>query len=213
MAKRRRHRTGSVIRVRRLKGLGELNKPDTWLGASGPPTLGGGVAALTTLGIRHLITPTSEMQRTMMKWAPLWGLGAGLLTSLLLSWTSGQPAGLSAASAAAGVSGAIMLSEALLRPKLAASYPEASAAMTPYGLGAAYQTYMMSGARTGAMVMEPHASRGYGAQGGSVGAIVPEYGTQGLGAYGDQVALQGGGNLGSVSPTAFGTPGFNVAGR
>jgi len=202
--------TGSIIRVRKLKGLGQLDKPDSWMGASLPVVLGGGVAMATSVGIRHLITPTSEMQANMMRYAPWIGMGAGLLTAGIFAATVSQPAGLAAAAAATGVAGAILAADWVTRRKLAANAPgETVDAMTPY---------------IGAVVMEPHASRGYGAgplgayetymlsgQQQGTGAIVPEYsqtpGTAGVGAYGDVVNLQG------ISPGAFGTPGFQVAGR
>jgi hypothetical protein len=190
---------GSVIRVRRTQGLGQLDNPRSIAGAAIPPTIGGAVTAATTVGIR-MMQPKTETQINMMRNAPLIGIGAGLVTSLLLGWSLKPPAGWSSAAATTAVGGALLVSEYYARESLKkVASGETVDAMKPYGLG-----------RMGAVVMEPHASRGYGR--GPMGAIVPEYSnTRGLsghrtGAYGDVV------NLGSVNPNAFGTPGFRVAG-
>lgn len=190
-------RMGSVIRVRRTQGLGQLDNPKSIAGASVPPALGGAVAAATTVGLR-MMKPTSETQITMMRNAPWIGLGAGLLTAGLLGMAIKPPAGWSAAASATAVASAMLWSEYAAREKLKlVASGETLDAMKQYGLGA--------------IVMEPHASRGYGR--GPMGAIVPEYsntagvgGRRSLAAYGDVV------NLANVNPNAFGTPGFSVAG-
>lgn len=192
---RPRRRLGSIIRVR-TAGFGELSKPASWMGAAMPATIGGLTATAVTVGLRHFMTPTSDMQMKLMQYAPWVGLGAGMLTALMISWTSGRPAGIGVAAGATAVASAMMLGEwaAGKRLKEVAS-GETVDAMKKYGLG---------GGRLGAIVFEPHASRGYGA--GPMGAIVPVMSRSGTGAYGDVV------NLSGVNASAFGTPGFNVSG-
>jgi hypothetical protein len=167
------------------------------MGSALPATIGGGVATAVTVGLRQFMLPTSEMQMKLMQNAPWVGLGAGLLTSMMLSWTSGRPAGVAAAAGATAVATAMLVGEwsAGQRLKEVAS-GETLDAMQRYGL---------AGGRLSAIVMEPHASRGYGQ--GPLGAIVPVYSnTQALSAYGDEV------NLGNINASAFGTPAFNVSG-
>ena len=184
---RRRHNTGSVYRVRKVKGLGELADPKSWMGAAGPALIGGAATTLTVVGIRHLVTPTSEMQRKMMAYAPWLGLGVGLLSSFVMSLFAGQPAAVSSATGSLVVSGSMMLQEALVKQKVAAVAPDAAPMLAPYGLG-----------RLGAVVFEPTAARGYGSGMNGLAAIVPETSPD----YGDQV------NLSGVEPAAFGRPGF-----
>lgn len=190
MAKRRRHNTGSVYRVRKVKGLGQLDDPKSWMGAAGPTLIGGAATALTVVGIRHLVTPTSEMQRKMQAYSPWIGLGVGLLSSFAMSLLAGQPAAVAGASGSIIVSGSMLLQEALVRRKVATVAPAAAPALAPYGLG--------NVGRFGAVVFEPTSARGYGSGGPGTGAIVPERGPD----YGDQVNLQG------IGPEAFGSPGF-----
>jgi hypothetical protein len=186
-------RLGSIITVR-TAGLGELSKPNTWFGAAMPATIGGLTAAAVTVGLRHFMKPTSEMQMKLMEYAPWLGLGAGFLTAMMITWTSGKPAGLGVAAGASAVATAMMVGEWAAGKKLAqVATAETASAMKPYGLG-----------RLSAIVMEPTASRGYGA--GPVGAIVPTVSRSGTGAYGDEV------NLAGVNSSAFGTPGFHVSG-
>ena len=93
---RKRGRLGSVIRVRRLSGPNSLGNPGNALGAAMPVILGGGVAALTTIGIRQYMTPTTPAQMGVVKNAPWWGMGAGGLVSLAMWNMTGRPAGVAA---------------------------------------------------------------------------------------------------------------------
>lgn len=132
-----------------------------------------------------------------IEWAPWIGGFVGTVASILVGMTAGRPAGWGASAGASAVTLALASSEAAARARMAPAAPQA-------GLGRT---------RTGAIVMEPHASRGYGAGAlGALNAIVPEYGSRpnvrGLGAYGDQVTLRGGQNVRGINTRAFGTPGF-----
>lgn len=180
MAKKR--GTGSVIRVKRLSGVGALRNPNSAVGAAMPVVLGGGVAALTMIGIRQFMTPTSDTQMAIVKNAPWVGLGAGGLVSLAMWNMSSRAAGISGLAAASVVGLGVVIGEYAAKMRMA---PAA-------GVGAVVPEYSMAGARrgTGAIVMEPHASRGYGAG--------P------LGSYGEEV------NLGAINPKVFGTTGFNL---
>jgi hypothetical protein len=150
------------------------------------------------IGLR-MMTPRTDYQMKLMEQAPWVGGLAGGIVSLLVGMMSGRPAGWGTAAGSTAVSLAMVASEAVARQRMR------------NGNGNGQPVAGLRGRRMGAIVMEPQASRGYGA--GPLGAIVPEYGnTRGLGggrrlaAYGDQV------NLGNVNQSAFGTPGFNVRG-
>lgn len=191
---------GSMIRVRRLSGgrggfggLGELSNPSTAAGALLPVLIGGGVTLLTTIGIRQFLKPKTEMGQNAVKYAPLIGTGAGILTSLALWSMASQSAGLAGMTASAtlglGITG--MEALAIAQAKAAAAAP----ATAGYGMGAIVPEYGMAGRRgTGAIVMEPAADRGWGMTSGR----------RGTGTYGEVVSL------GAVNPNAFGTPGFSV---
>jgi len=184
--KRKAPRLGSTIRIRRVKGLGQLNNPRSLTGAVGPTVLGAFATALTVYGLR-MMTPKTPGQMKAMEFAPWIGGLVGTVSAMLLGMMSGRPAAWGAGAGSAVVTLALAGSEAAAKMRMASG-------------------------GVGAIVMEPHASRGHGA--GPLGAIVPEYGSSprtaglgGLGAYGDQVTLKG------VNAAAFGTPGFAQSGR
>lgn len=190
MAKRRRRRRlGSVIQVRRVSGLGSLKNPNSAIGAGLPVIIGGGVAAATTLGIRQFMKPTTDTQIMIYDNAPWFGAGAGILSSLALWNLASQSAGIGALVSALTVgiglvaieAGAKMKAEAAATAGFGAIVPEYSRAVA--GLGGRR--------RMGAVVMEPSASRGYGAPPGL-----------GWTPYGEEV------NLGAINVDAFGTPMF-----
>lgn len=186
---------GSMIRVRRLSGgrggfagLGELSNPNTAAGALLPVFIGGGVTLLTMVGIRQFLKPKTAMGANAVKYAPLIGTGAGILTSLALWSMASQSAGLSAMTAAGTLGLGITGMEALAKAN-------AARPATTSGVGAIVPEYGMAGRRgTSAIVMEPAADRGWGMTSGR----------RGTGTYGEVVSL------GAVNPNAFGTPGFSV---
>lgn len=195
---RKKKGVGSVIRVRRISGVGQLTNPNTFVGAAMPVVIGGGVAAVTTMGLRQWMTPTTDLQMRIVENAPWVGIAAGGLTSLALWNMTSQAAGVASLTAAVTVGIGMLASEyaASMRAPLPAGNGTA-------GLRAVVPEYSMRGlpARgrgTGAIVMEPQASRGYGAG--------P------LGAYGETVNLGGGRGTGAINTGAFGTPGFTIGG-
>jgi len=201
------YQLGSIIRVRRLRGTGAISDPASVMGSVLPPLLGGGVAILTTVGIRHLMEPTSETQVQIARFAPYIGAASGVVTALALAWTTGQPAAASAAATVAVVTLGFALSEWAARRKLKdLASGETLDAVRRYGLARVGRTGAIvpeyGGTRgVGAIVMEPQASRGYGA--GPLGRTR----RMGTGAYGDVVTL------GNINAAAFGSPGFQVAGQ
>jgi hypothetical protein len=200
MAKHRRMRgLGTMIRVRRLRGLGDLRNPNTTMGAALPATIGAGVVALVTIGLRYLMKPTTEMQMKAMEFAPYIGMGTGLATAIALGYTVSRSAGVSSASAAVGTGSAMLLAEYAAGQRLReVAAGEAVDAMRPYGMGAIVPEYGTRGAPAhgphGAIVMEPYASR-------PVGNAGP------VGNYGDVV------NLSGINSDAFGSKAFTVSGR
>lgn len=175
---------GSVIQVKQLSGLGQLSNPNSAVGAAVPILLGGGTAALVTLGIRNYMTPKSEWQTTVFAQAPWVGAAAGSLVGLAMMNMTGKAAGIGALTAALTVGVAFFATEAAAKMRLHTA-----------GFGAVVPEYSMRGlpARgVGAIAMEPTASRGYGA--GPLG-----------GTYGEDVQLRG---LGNVNQSAFGTAMF-----
>lgn len=179
--------------------LGQLNKPSSIVGSYGPALIGGLATAGITIALR-MMQPKTEMQLRLMENAPWVGGAGGTVIALLVGMMSGRPAGYGVAAGSTVVTLAMSASEAMAKQRLAANGGNGNAVAG-----------LLGGHRTGAIVMEPQASRGYGA--GPLGAIVPEYantrglrGRPGVGAYGDTV------NLANVNQGAFGTPGFNVRG-
>lgn len=192
--RRRRRGMGSIIRVRRLNGLGFLK------GSTGPimaPAIGGATAALTTLGVKHFIDPAkSEMNAKLVQWSWLVGSAAGMLASGMIYFFGGrnrQARALAMGSAA----GATVTSlgfygyERLRKTELTdQGVPDSTAEAVATGT-----TDPATGAQGfGAIV--------YQQLRGGMGAIVAEPGMNGLGSYGETVSLRG------VNTSVFGTPGF-----
>lgn len=195
MAKKRRHRTGSVITTRRLSGsgLGKLDQPGSALGAVLPPLLGGGLAALGAFGISHLATPEagamqSSTQQFLQKNAEWLGIAVGGLGALAMYTLVGAPQGLGAMAGAIGVGGALGTAKVMSQsPTVAGRYR-----MRARMMGAIVPQL----SPTGAIVMAPAPMQGLGnsyqARGPSAGEVV---------------------SLGAVNPGAFGTPGFTMGVR
>lgn len=181
----RRRGLGSVITTRRrLYGIGQL-KAGQLMNAVVPAVVGGGTAGLTTVGIRWFARPEQGgAQLWLYKYAPWVGLGAGGLAAMAMQLLADTGQALNTFTSALGVSGMIAINDLMVRRTA-----------TTAGIGAIVPEYSygmrgLPGGGMGAIVMEPQASRGYGAG--------P------LGAYGEEV------NLGNVNPAAFGTPGFSL---
>lgn len=173
---------GSVIQVRKLNGLGDLGDPKSGVGSALPVLLGGFAAAGTTIGIRQFMTPTTPGQMSVMNNAPWIGLGAGTLVGLGLWNMSSQPAGVAAIAGASVVALGMVFGEMAAKMRMQKAGTAGVGAIVAYGPG--------QGDGMGAIVMEPQASRGYGA--GQ------------LGSYGETV------NLGAIRQQAFGTTGFQI---
>lgn len=190
----RRKGVGSIVRVRRVSGLGQLNQPGSMMGSTLPVIVGGGVAALTTIGIAQWMDPLKAENKKFIDNAPWLGLGAGIVAGLGLgAMTRKKP------TTNMAVAAAVVTSLAFLLPGWMAGMAANGNGngATTAGLRAIVPEYGMRGLGggrrgTGAIVMEPQASRGYGAG--------P------LGSYGETV------NLGRVNTGAFGTPGFGLNG-
>ena len=207
MSKRRRRTsgTGSIIAVRQLSGagLGKVGNPGSALGAFLPPLVGGGLTGAAAVLIEHMGAPSadgtvpSEMVMKLAENAPWVGVGAGLLGSLAVYAILGAPAALGAAAGTIGVAGSLVALKALQTTAPTAT-TEPAAPATKGGLGR-YRRRMFRG----------------------VGAIVPQLQPPGMGAIVmEQRAMNGLGyggdprgetvSLGSVNPSAFGTPGFQI---
>lgn len=189
MAKKRRGKRrrgmGSVIQVRRLSGVERLNNPSSMTGAAMPVLIGGGVTALTVMGLHQFLEPTAD-NAAVLENAEWIGLAAGGLSGLALWNMASKPAGVAAVIAATVVSLAAMVPRWMASANGGAAAPQAG--MRRLRVGAVVPEYSMRGTGRGTrgIVMEPAASRGYGS-GRS---------------YGDNV------RLGNVNPAAFGTPTF-----
>lgn len=191
---------GSIITVRR--GMGAISTAD-WLA----PLVGGGLTALTALGLRQFVNPTQgEMQKTLVKWAPLFGHLVGSAASLglyFITGSSGQAVSSFVSATAVGVFG-MAQDQMLSRPEGAANFAmaflptpavsvssdaaAAQASIGAAGFGAIVPEY--SRPALGAIAMEP-----VGADGRRAGSI---------GSYGETVSLNG------INTSAFGTPGFQA---
>ena len=198
-SRRRKRGMGSIITVRR--GMGQLDMGDML-----PALVGGGLAALTSLGIRWFVDYNAgTTQRMLFKWAPLFGLAVGGVGSLALFMTGGTPQAARGFLSAALVSAYGLGTDMLLKEKggsILASGGYQPAALTngngvvtgptidvtgTAGVGAIVPEYSRP---TGAVVME------------QVGPGGTRAGT--IGSYGETVSLSG------VNVSAFGTPGFNA---
>lgn len=179
---------GSLITIRRLRGLGRLNQPASAMGSIVPPMLGALLAGLAALGIRYFVKPEEgETQASMFKWAPLIGGGVSAIGSALLYYLAGAPAAFSAASAGSMVSGLLFAHDKLMEARAAEMVSTAAANGQTNGLGVIVPQRLMSGTR--GIVMEPAASRN----------PYKRYGISGP--YGETVQISG------INPSAFGTPG------
>lgn len=184
--RRRRRRLGSVIQVRRVSGLGALKNPNSVMGAALPVIIGGGVTLATTVGIRQFMQPATQTQTSIYNNAQWVGMGAGVLSSLAM-WNL--------ASQAAGVGG--LVSSLLVAGGVAVLEASKQMAAATSGFGAVVAEYGRA-RNMGAIVMEPAASRGYGAPPG----LGRGRRRMGWTPYGEEV------NLGAINVDAFGTPMF-----
>lgn len=201
MAKKRKRKggTGSVITLRRLRGVGSLKNPKTFMGAALPPLIGGGVTGLTTLATRYWAKPSEgETPAMMYKQAPLLGLGGGTLASVALYWLGGAPAMIASMVSSVATAGLFMAHDHLIKNQLA----EFTLALPPtpstteggtQGLGVVVPQRI---AGTGAMMLEPAINRDPYAR----------YGVGSYGAYGEDVNV--GANLSGINPSAFGGSGL-----
>lgn len=182
--KSRRRGTGSVLQVRQLSGLGAVRRPNTVMGTLIPVAVGGVVTAGTTIGIRALMTPDTEVKSNVMQYAPWIGLAAGGVVSLALWNMTSQAAGMIALATSGALALATVVGESVARMRLTNG-----AAPQTAGLGAIVPEY--SGRRNG------------------VGVVLMERAGTGRPRLGD--AQKGANiNLGKINTAAFGTPGFVV---
>lgn len=203
MARKRRRRkgVGQTITVRRMRGLGKLNNPRSFMGAAAPPLLGGGLTAGTVVAARYFAKPSEgETPMAIYKWAPLIGIGAGGIGSLGLYYLAGAPAAVSSFATSVLVGLSHLIHDMLVKDSLGEfQLAHPPAAMTNgngggggEGMGVVVPQRLM-GAGTQGIVMGPAAERN----------PLNRYGLGATG-YGEEVSL------GSVNPRAFGTPGFGA---
>ena len=198
--RRRRRGMGSIIAVR-SRGMGNIKqlRATRPMSAAIPVLVGGGLTALTVVGIRYFVASQdapSENQLMLYKWAGAAGLAVGAVGAAALSVMGG---GAGAATIAALSSG-FVAAAGYAHDWLAVQYPITNmAALLPpaTATGEEPATTTQQG-----IVLER--LRG-------IGAVVPEQ----LGAYTETRrggATQGGSevSLSGVNTGAFGTPGFRI---
>lgn len=202
---------GTIISMRR--GMGAL--PGGAMGeAIIAPAVGGLTTALVVLAIRHMINGNAGTTQTMLvRWAPLFGGLAGVVSSLALLLLGGSNA------AIAGFVSTLSVTLGFLGQDLSfrsgsfavanmaiASTAGGSSATAEGGGTAGYRRRMGAGAIVpeysrrggmGALVMEPVGPSGHRA--GTLGKGVGRASD-----YGSVVSLSG------LNPGAFGTPGFRA---
>jgi hypothetical protein len=191
---------GSIITVRR--GMGAISTAD-WLA----PLVGGGLTALTALGLRQFVNPTQgEMQKTLVKWAPLFGHLVGSAASLglyFITGSSGQAVSSFVSATAVGVFG-MAQDQMLSRPEGAANFAMAFLPTPAVSVGSDAAAAQASNGAAGFGAIVPEYSRP------ALGAIAMEpVGADGrragsIGSYGETVSLNG------INTSAFGTPGFQA---
>lgn len=189
---------GTIITMRR--GMGALPG-----GATGEaiiaPAVGGLTTALVVLAIRQMVVATAgSTQAMLVRYAPLFGGLAGLVSSLALLLLGGRTAATMGVVSTLGVTLGMFGQDMILAnkgPEILAALPPPSAASSGTagyrrrGAGAIVPEYSRRG--MGAMVLEPTGPSGKRA--GTLGRNV---------AYGEAVTL------GGLNPSAFGTPGFRA---
>lgn len=203
MAKKRRKSrkggTGSVITMRRLKGVGALNRPASFAGAFLPPLIGGGVTGIALLATRYWAKPSEgQTPRMLFKYAPAVGFGAGALASIAMYWFAGAPAMLSSMAsslitAAIPMAQDMMLKTRLGEYQLALADVNGNGGGDTAGLGVIVPQRISGG--TGAIMFQPTSQ------------VDPyqRYGVSGLGSndmFGQTVSLQGTGS--AIQASAFG---------
>lgn len=198
-SRKRRRGVGSIITLRKRRGVGQVDMNDLL-----PPLVGGGLAALTTLSLRHFVQPNGDPTKTnLVKYAPLLGIAGGSLGALALYMMQGMDAAVRSFLSAGIVGGFAFGSDLVMQgpngPQVAAALVGPSPITSTAGNGTAGYLRGVGaivpeyGTPTGAIVMEP-VGRGSGNR---------RPGT--IGSYGETVNL---GSLGGVNTGAFGTPGF-----
>ena len=189
---------GSIITVRRGRGMGQLDMEGLL-----PVLIGGGLTALTALGIRHFVKPSEgETNKTLFKWAPLVGHAVGVASSAALYFLGGRNMNAAAQSflsaTAVGLYG--VASDMIVKEKagqFALAFAEAAPAAAGNGNGNGNGTVEGFGA------IVPEYSRGMGAIAmEQIGPGGRRAGT--IGSYGEVVSLNG------INTNAFGTPGFQA---
>ena len=213
MARRRKtRRTRRAPRRRssitRRRGMGQLFSERSAASAYVPPLLGGGLAALTVIGIRQFLTPVpGKMSATIFKQAPLvsilvGGVAGSLIARQLTTRSDATKATAGAVTGAGLVGLSHVITEAMRRNDVA----RATAGDPAAAANVAAETASGNG-------------NGNGTSG--LGAIVPQYGSlpagNGMGAIvmeqlsgnrqdqGAVVNLRGTGLNGMVETNAFGT--------
>lgn len=180
-SRKRRRKLGSTIRVRKLNGIGAITKSNSLMGAALPTLLGGGAAAITTIGIRQFDTAPPML----VQYSPWAGLAASSVIAGVLYKMQSQAAGVGAFAGGLAVTLATVLMEWLAKEQLLSAGASGLAAIVPEFAGT-------SG--VGALSLEPLSSRGYGAT--ALG--------KGVGSYGEVV------NLNGINPSVIGFQQFQA---
>jgi len=193
----RRRGMGSIITVRR--GMGALDMQGAL-----PVLIGGGLAALTSLGLRWFVNPAAgQTQNMLVKWAPLFGTAVGAVGSIALWFMGGQTAAVQSALSAATVGAFGVGTDMVLKEKPTLLSVIAAAAPAQFGPGPANGNGNGNGTSGFGAIVPEYSSPGMGAIAmESVGARGRRAGT--IGSYGETVSLSG------VNTGAFGTPGFQA---
>lgn len=194
---------GTIITMRR--GMGAL--PGGAMGeAIIAPAVGGFTVALVVLAIRHMVVATAgSTQQTLVRWAPLFGGLAGVVSSLALLLLGGSNAAVAGFVSTLSVTLGMFGQDWILArrgPEILAALPAPSSATTGtsgyrrMGAGAIVPEYSRRGGM-GALVMEPVGPSG--SRAGTLG--------RGMGRASDYGAVV---SLSGLNPGAFGTPGFRA---
>ena len=187
---RKRRGTGNVITTRRARtsGLGALNKPGTFAGAFIPPLIGGGLTALSTLAIAKMAQQQQQQQQQQQLQVQQQQLqqqqvaqgqaGVGYTRSHWHQFGLGnaqqQGTGVALAKWAPAI-GVVVggLSSAALY-SMSGKHAGFGAAAGAIGVGGALLVYRLMNSQQQQQATDSGT--------GGWGAIVPEYGTSGLGA-------------------------------
>ncbi len=170
--------------------VGQLDDPDSIVGAGFPALVGGTVALLAGMGLQRMSVPANgaamtETQKFIAKHYGILGIGAGGIAALGMGAFYDMP------QATGTFAGALVVGLTMWIPRMMANNGSSNAVGNGYMFGAIVPQVAPVPHSTGAIAYSEQQGSPFQARGPAAGQVV---------------------SLGALNPSAFGTPGFSVAG-